>query len=86
MERGVTDMVLLRKVSLKDGVATYEYRPESWDAPAGVVSVNLETGDRGLIRQSEGDPRRTYAGHAWRRIDRMVKESSFPEEAMEAWY
>lgn len=79
-------MVLLRQISLKDGVATYEYRPEREDAPAGIVSVDLETGERRLVRQSDGDPRRTYAGHAWRRIDRMSEEGSFPEEAMEAWY
>lgn len=79
-------MVFLSKASISDGVATYEYRPERKDAPAGIVSVEIETGNRSLVKQSSLDPRRVYAGHAWRRIDRMIEEGSFPEEAMAAWY
>ena len=79
-------MVFLSKVSISDGVATYEYRPERRDAPAGVVSVKIETGNRNLVKQSSADPRRVYAGHAWKRIDSMIEEGSFPEEAMSAWY
>ena len=79
-------MVLMESRGANGNLVVYDYRPEREDAPVGTVAVNRLTGERVLISQSTADPHRIYAGHAWRRIERMIEENDFPEKAMAAWW
>lgn len=79
-------MVRMRCVSVDNGVVSYEYMPEFKDAPSGVVSVEIATGERRVVSRSSEDLRGVYAMHALNRIEEMIEDNSFPEEAVSAWY
>ena len=79
-------MVYLEFASDDGRIVTYDYMPESKDAPRGTVAVDRVTRERILIRKSEEDEPSWYRGHAWRRIEQMLREGILEQETYNAWY
>ena len=79
-------MVFLELVSMEGDEVTYDYMPESKDAPRGTLSVNRSTGVRTLHSKSSDDELPWYRCHAWSRIDEMIVDGNLESVTASAWY
>lgn len=79
-------MVYLEFVSDEGSWVTYDYMPEKRDASRGTIAVSRETGERRLLKMSPVGEWSAYHGHAWRRVDEMIKDGILKHETYSAWY
>ena len=77
-------MEYLKLELLTDDKVSYRYYPEG-GKNYGVVSLMRKTGERVHDRQCP-DSVSSYAGQAWRRLDKYQRENHFPETDIVAWY
>ena len=76
-------MEWIELIELTDEKVSYRYYPEGKNE-YGIVSLMRKTGE--LIHDVPClNVLLTYAGHAWRRIEKYQKENNFPKKAMIAW-
>ena len=79
---------LVYKEENDNGDIMYNYYPEKMSNAPGIVAINRYTGKRILIKESpyEKDGVKWYRFHAWRGIEKMLKDGVMSEEFCIMWY
>ena len=77
-------MVKIKKITVTDLIAKYEYFPEQSDK-SGIVTLNRVTNERVFNKLALGYGN-NYAAHALRRIEEFQKQGVFLEEDIVIWY
>ena len=74
-------MVYLEYVDTVGTEVIYDYMPERKDADRGRISVDMNTGERKLIKQSKDEPSSWYSCHAWDGVCDMISSNDLKKSA-----
>lgn len=66
-------------------VKQFQYFKEGKGEP-GVVSIDLTTGEVGIVKLAPNDKFKRYAFHLMRRLEEMYRTKEFSDAGLVMWY